>query len=140
MKKLLFAIVPMALLLTLALGACGKSAADGGPGGGGGSTTASCATTQTISLAATDFVSKCVTVAANQAVTFDDPTSTGGVHIICTGKDAKCVADANAPKDLGAPGFPIQPGEQHQVTFATPGTYQLACTVHPDMNMTVIVK
>jgi plastocyanin len=126
-------------MLTLALGACGKPAADGGPGGGG-STSAACAASQTISLTGTDFATKCVTVTANQAVTFDDPTSGGGVHIICTGKDAQCSAVANAPTDLGAPGFQIQPGQQHQVTFTTAGTYQIACTVHPAMNMTIVVK
>lgn len=139
MKKLLFAIVPLALTLTLALGACGKPAADGGPGGGG-TTSAACSTTQTISLTGTDFAIKCANVSANQAVTFDDPTNGGGVHIICTGKDGQCVAAANAPTDLGSPGFQIQPGQQHQVTFTTPGTYQIACTVHPAMNMTIVVK
>lgn len=142
MKKVLFAIVPLALTLVLALGACGKPAADGGPGAGTGTSGngSSCKTTQTVSLGQVDFVDHCVTVSANQAVTFDDPSSTGGIHIICTGENAQCVADANAPKDLGSPGFQIQPGQQHQVTFTTPGTYKLACTVHPAMNMTVVVQ
>lgn len=139
MKKLLFAIVPLALTLTLALGACGKPAAGGGPGQGT-TTGATCKTTQTIGLTMVDFADKCVTVSANQAVTFDDPTSGGGIHIICTGENGQCAADANAPKELGSPGFQIQPGQQQQVTFTTPGTYKLACTVHPAMNMTVVVK
>lgn len=142
MKKVLFAIVPLALTLVLALGACGKPAADGGPGAGTGTSGngSSCKTTQTVSLGQVDFVDHCVTVSANQAVTFDDPSSTGGIHIICTGENAQCVADANAPKDLGSPGFQIQPGQQHQVTFTTPGTYKIACTVHPAMNMTIVVQ
>ncbi len=139
MKKLALALVPLALLFSLALGACGKPAAGGGPnatstGGNGG-----CKTSQTISLGAVDFVDHCVTVSANQPVTFDDP-STGGYHIICTGSNGVCQANANAPADLGAPGFTIMQGEQKQVTFTTPGTYKLACTVHPSMNMTVIVQ
>jgi plastocyanin len=141
MKKLLFALVPLALTLTLALGACGKPAAGGGPGGS--SSTASgggCTTSQTIMLTVDNFASNCYTVTANQAVTFDDPSSTGGVHIICTGQDAKCDAQAGAPSDLSAPGFQIQPGQTHQVTFATAGTYKIACTVHPAMNMTLTVK
>ena len=139
MKKLALALVPMALMLALALSGCGKKAADGGPGGttsaGGG-----CKTSQTISLTQVDFADPCVTVSANQAVTFDDPSATGGIHIICTGANGSCQADANAPTDLDAPGFQIQPGEQKQITFTTPGTYKLACTVHPAMNMTVVVK
>lgn len=143
MKKVLFAIVPMALMLTLALGACGKPAAGGGPGTGTGSTGnsgSSCTTSQTITLTVDNFASSCYTVKANQAVTFDDPSSTGGVHIICTGHQAKCEAEAGAPTDLNAPGFQIQPGQTHQVTFTTPGTYHIACTVHPAMDMTLTVQ
>jgi plastocyanin len=142
MKKVLFAIVPLALMLTLALGACGKPAAGGGPGAGTGSTGSGggCTTSQTIELTVDNFASSCYTVKANQPVTFDDPSSTGGVHIICTGAQAKCAAEAGAPTDLSAPGFQIQPGQTHQVTFATPGTYHIACTVHPAMDMTLTVQ
>lgn len=144
MKKIALAIIPLALVLTLALGACGKSAADGGPGGNGGSGGNgggnSCAATTTIDLAQTDFVQHCDTVSAGATVTFNDPSSTGGVHIICTGSDGKCVADSNAPSDLAAPGFTIEPGQTKQVTFATAGTYKIACTVHPAMNLTLTVK
>jgi plastocyanin len=142
MKKRALAVVPMVLLLILALGGCGKSASDGGPGSntGNGNNGGACKTTQTISLGQVDFVDHCVTVSANQTVTFDDPTGTGGVHMICTGSDGKCAADSNAPSDLAAPGFTIQPGEQKQITFTTPGTYKIACTVHPAMNLTLTVK
>lgn len=143
MKKVLFALVPLALTLTLALGACGKPAAGGGPGantGSGNGNGGGCTTSQTITLTVDNFASSCYTVSANQAVTFDDPSSTGGVHIICTGMDAKCDAQAGAPSELSAPGFQIQPGQTHQVTFTTPGTYHIACTVHPAMNMTLTVK
>ncbi len=145
MKKLLFVVVPLALTLTLALGACGKPAANGGPGAGTGGTTGGgggggCVTSQTITLTIDNFANSCYTVSANQPVTFDDPTATGGIHIICTGAQAKCVADPNAPAALAAPGFQIQPGDQHQVTFTTPGTYKIACTVHPAMDMTLTVK
>lgn len=143
LKKIMFGIVPLALTLTLALGACGKAASDGGPGAansGSGNGGSSCKTTQTIEMGVTNFVDTCVTVSANQAVTFDDPSSSGGVHIICTGSNGQCAANADAPKDLGAPGFQIQPGQQKQITFTKPGTYQIACTVHPAMNLTVTVK
>lgn len=142
MKKLLFAFVPLALTLTLALGACGKQAADGGPGAntGGGNTGSSCATSQTVDLAQVDFAVHCVTVSANQPVTFNDPSATGGIHIICTGQNAQCATNADAPKDLAAPGFQIQQGQTHQVTFTKAGTYNIACTVHPAMNMQIIVK
>ncbi len=142
LKKIMFGIVPLALTLTLALGGCGKAASDGGPGASnsGGNTGSSCKTTQTIEMGVTNFVDSCVTVSANQPVTFDDPTASGGVHIICTGQNGQCAANADAPKDLASPGFQIQPGQQKQVTFTKAGTYQIACTVHPAMNLTVTVK
>ncbi len=143
MKKALFTFVPLALMLTLALVACGKPAADGGPGAGGGSSSSGgggCSTSQTIDLGQVNFVNTCATVSANQPVTFNDPTATGGIHIICTGSNAQCVADPNAPKELAAPGFQIQPGQTKVVTFTTPGTYHIACTVHPAMNLTLTVK
>lgn len=143
MKKFVFAVAPLTLILALALMGCGKQAADGGPGASSGGTSgsgSSCATSQTIDLGQVNFAQTCVTVSANQAVTFNDPSATGGVHIICTGQNAACNTQAGAPKDLSTPGFQIQPGQQKQVTFTTAGTYKLACTVHPAMNMTVIVK
>ncbi|HEY7850595.1 MAG TPA: hypothetical protein VIC27_11055 [Ktedonobacterales bacterium] len=142
MKKLLFALVPLALTMTLALGACGKPAAGGGPGGTGntGGTGGGCTTSQTITLTVDNFANSCYTVSANQPVTFDDPSATGGIHIICTGAQAKCAAEPGAPSELSAPGFQIQPGQQHQVTFTTAGTFHIACTVHPAMDMTLTVK
>jgi plastocyanin len=142
MKKFALTLVPLVLLLSLALGACGKPAADGGPGGngGGGGGTGACVTAQTVDLGQTDFVQHCVNVSANQPFTFNDPSSSGGVHIICTGQNGSCQADSNAPSELAAPGFTIQPGETKQVTFTTPGTYKIACTVHPAMNLTITVS
>jgi plastocyanin len=144
MKKIALALIPLALMLSLALGACGKAASDGGPGGGttsgGNGGGNNCKTTQTIALTPTDFADKCVTVSANQAITFDDPATGGGVHIICTGENGTCQPNADAPSDLGSPGFQITPGQQKQVTFTKAGTYKLACTVHPAMNMTVVVQ
>lgn len=142
MKKLMFAVVPLALTLTLALGACGKPAAGGGPGTGSttGAAGGGCTTSQTITLTVDNFASSCYTVSANQPVTFDDPSASGGIHIICTGQDAKCDSQAGAPSELSAPGFQIQPGQQHKVTFTTAGTYKIACTVHPAMNLTLTVK
>ena len=66
--------------------------------------------------------------------------SKGATHYFCTGVQGTCEAYANAPADLAAPGFKITAGQQHQVTFTTPGVYKLTCTVHPMMNVQVVVK
>jgi len=135
-KKAALLLAPLALIVALSVTACGKVPGSGSTSGGGGG----CASSQTIGLATTDFAVHCVTVKANMPVTFNDPTNGGGVHIICIGHNGACQAGATGPKDLLGSGFTIQPGQTHQVTFTTAGTYHLACTVHPNMNMTVIVQ
>ena len=134
MKKLGLFVAPMALLLVFSIAACGKTP------GTGGSSVPSCATGQTVGLAAVTFANTCQTVNANQPVTFNDPTSTGGIHIICSGQDQKCTNDTTFPKDLQGSGFTITPGQTHQVTFTKPGVYKITCSVHPNMNLTLTVK
>lgn len=144
MKKFALTLAPLALVFTLALSACGHPAADNGPGAGtntgNGGGNGNCTTAQTVDMSQTDFVQHCVNAKANTTFTFNDPTSTGNVHIICTGQNGTCQANADAPADLGAPGFTIQPGETKQVTFTKAGTYHIACTVHPAMNLIINVQ
>jgi plastocyanin len=139
-----------ALACLLILSACVTQAATSSPGanssGGSGSSTdvvngIDCsAHSQTFTMGVADFGGYCYTVAANQPVTFVDPASAGATHFICTGVQGVCQAAAHAPADLAAPGFKITGSQQHQVTFTTPGVYHLTCTVHPMMNVQVVVK
>lgn len=139
-----------ALVCLLALTGCAATAATSTLGGnssaGSGSSTdivngIDCsAHSQTITMGMADFGGYCYTVFADQPVTFVDPASTGSTHFICTGTQGVCQAGAHAPADLAAPGFKIDGGHQQQVTFATPGVYHLTCTVHPMMNVQIVVK
>lgn len=139
-----------ALACLLILSGCAAQAATsshgGNSSGGNGSSSdivngIDCSThSQTLTLGAADFGGYCYTVSASQTVTFVDPASTGATHFICTGVQGACQAAAHAPADLAAPGFKITGGQQHQVTFTTPGVYHLTCTVHPMMNVQVVVK
>ena len=47
---------------------------------------------------------------------------------------------AAGPADLHGSGFSINPARTRSVTFATSGTYAITCSVHPNMNLTVIVQ
>lgn len=139
-----------ALVCLLAVSGCAATAATstlgGNSSGSSGSSTdivngVDCsANSQTFTLGEADFGAYCYTVAASQPVTFVDPTSTGATHFICAGVQGACQAAAHVPADLAAPGFKITGGQQHQVTFTTPGVYHLTCTVHPMMNVQVVVK
>lgn len=142
-------VLPLVLAGMVALAGCGKnpstgstSTSTGGNGNAGG-----CTTTQTIGMDPTKFANNggCVQVTKGQPVTFDDTVSGGGVHIICTGPDsgaysATCVANSNAPTQLQGAGTTTQPGSKTQITFDNAGTYNVICTVHPDMQITVKVQ
>jgi plastocyanin len=131
MKKLAVLVLPLLLLGAIAAAACGKT-----PGGN----TASSGPVNHVDMDATDFVVSSITVKAGVPFNFVDPSDTGGLHVICAGDNGKCIADPNAPKELADPGFQINPGETKTVTFDKAGTYHIACTVHPDMNLTITVE
>lgn len=130
MKKLTVLVLPLLLIVAFLAAGCGKTP--------GGQTSAGPA--DHVNLTAVDFAQSAITIKAGTAFKFVDPSDTGGLHIICTGENGKCQADANAPSDLADPGFTINPGETKTVTFDKPGTYHIACTIHPDMNMVITVQ
>lgn len=116
-------VLPLVLLLALA--GCGQS------------TTAP----NEVGLTAGAFASTAITIKAGQAVHFTDAAGTGGLHVICLGTDGTCAKGAAGPQALQDPGFTINAGDPPKdVTFDTPGTYKLTCTVHPAMNLTVTVQ
>lgn len=149
-KAFLRASAVCVFVCLLILSGCVTQAATSSLGGnssaGSGSSTdvvngIDCSThSQTFTMGVADFGGYCYTVAANQPVTFVDPASASATHFICTGVQGVCQAAAHAPADLAAPGFKITGNQQHQVTFTTPGVYHLTCTVHPMMNVQVVVK
>jgi plastocyanin len=110
--------------LTLALAACstdggGSSApADAGDGGGGG---------ETVSMANTTFTPSSLTIQAGTTVTFTDTSG----HTVTEGSDGVAVDD---------PIVDEQGGSDVEVTFDEPGTYDITCKVHPEMNMTITVE
>ena len=132
MKKLALLVLPLLLLGAVAASGCGKTPGGNNPAPSGPVTQ--------VEMDATNFAVSAVTVKAGVAFKFVDPTSTGGLHIICAGHNGKCIANADAPSELADPGFTINPGDTKTVTFDKPGTYQIACTVHPDMNLTITVQ
>lgn len=132
MKKIVLAVVPLALILALALIGCGKPI--------GGSSNTPAAAPGTVGMDPTNFTIHSVTIHAGDTVHFDDTVGGGGTHIICLGKDQQCDSSAKGPQDVMAPGFTINPGGTKDVVFPTAGTYQITCTLHSNMNLTVTVQ
>jgi plastocyanin len=119
----LFLLMPLVALLALA--ACGQSTA----------------AANEVSMAASDFSATSITIKAGQAVHFTDPAGIGGTHIVCLGSDGNCSATAQGPQALAGNGFTINAGDPPKdVTFPTPGTYKITCSIHPSMNLTVTVQ
>ena len=133
MKKLAILMLPLLLLGAIVAAGCGKTP------GTGNTTQAPSGPVDHVDLTQTDFAQTAITVKAGTPFKFINPSDTGGLHIICAGDNGKCIANPDAPKELGDPGFTTNPGDTTTVTFDKPGTYQIACTVHPDMNMTITV-
>ncbi|MGO8948196.1 MAG: plastocyanin/azurin family copper-binding protein [Ktedonobacterales bacterium] len=133
MKKRAIALAPLLVVGLLVLAACGTSSSTGGSSG-----TTSTSSSNTVTLGQTNFDQSSITIQAGTALTFDD--TNGAFHQICLGHDQQCNSTATGPKDLQNGGFSISIGQKHSVTFDTPGTYQITCSIHPNMNLTVIVQ
>jgi plastocyanin len=134
MKKLIFPLAMVAFLILAGCGATGN--AQGGPGGGTATGTA------TITMDAVNFQPNNgkVTIKAGQAVTFSDPAATGGLHILVVGTNGALTPEPGAPAALSASaGLTINAGDTKPITFATAGTFMITCTIHPYMEVTVVV-
>ena len=120
---------PLAILvLVLLLAACSSGAASSAPAAaGGGESDGGGAGGETVSLAGFAFSPSELTIQAGTTVTFTD---TGG-HTVTEGTDGEAVDD---------PIVDEQGGSDIEVTFDEPGTYNITCKIHPDMNMTITVE
>ena len=115
--KALFGLIAS---LTLVLAACGGGtpASDGAEGDSG----------TTVSLSGQQFSPSSLTIPVGTTVTF---TSSSG-HTVTEGTDGQAVDDPFVDESGGS--APIE------VTFDEAGTFNITCTVHPDMNMTITVE
>jgi plastocyanin len=93
----------------------------------------------TVHMGPTDFEQRSITIQQGQMVNLvDDASST---HIITNGSWVNGVA--TPAKESGAPTVnQTYTGNDSAAIgpFNTSGTYHLYCTIHPGMNLTVIVK
>jgi plastocyanin len=121
---------PLAILvLVLLRAACSNSAASSAPAAGGGAASddGSGGGGETVSLAGFAFSPSELTIPAGTTVTFTDTAN----HTVTEGTDGEAVDDPIVDEDGGS---------DIEVTFDEPGTYNITCKIHPDMNMTITVE
>jgi plastocyanin len=120
-------LLPLLLPLALGLAACG------------GASTNPNAPANEVDMGSANFAQTSRTISTGESIHFVDDQS-GTMHILCIGNDGSCDPNAKGPQALTGQGFTIQPGQSHDVRFDTAGTYPITCSVHPNMNLTVIVR
>ncbi len=132
MRKTSLLALPLLLVIVLVISGCGEDT--GHAGGNGGSYT-----TPDVTMGQFDFDHDSLTIQAGTTVKFISPAS-ASMHILCVGHNATCDTSAPGPSELtGGKNIQITPGETKSVTFATPGTYTIACTLHSMMTLTITV-
>jgi plastocyanin len=120
-------VVPLLLILTLGVAACGgSSATDNAPA-------------NEVDMGLSNFVQTSRTITAGDSIHFVAEQG-GATHVLCIGKDGACDAGATGPRDLTGQGFTIQPGETHDLQFDKAGVYHITCPIHPRMNLIVTVQ
>jgi plastocyanin len=72
-------------------------------------------------------------------ITFSNASSRA-LHVLVVGKDAQPRSQAGAPTFGGASGHRAEVGDRWTTPpWTTPGTYWVTCTLHPSMNLKVVV-
>ena len=140
MKKLIGIFVALSVVIVLTAASCGGSGGDGGTGGGGGTGTVGSGGTG-VHMGETTFLQSSVTISKGSSLTLIDDVPV--LHIIGNGSWVKNVA-----QPASEPGAPTVNNVQissagQSITvgpFNTAGTYHLYCSVHLNMNLTVIVQ
>lgn len=138
-KKFLITLLLLSTLavllctLAIALSACGESS---GPSSGSGNT----ATGNVVHMGNNEFLQSSITIHKGDSITLTDDTASP--HIIANGS-----WEGGTPKASEEPGAPAVNnvninGNSSQTIgpFTTAGTFHLYCTIHPGMNLTVIVQ
>jgi len=132
MKKLIAIFIAVSLFIILTAASCGGSGSNAGTGGNAGTS---------VHMGPVNFVQPSVTISKGSSLNLIDDVAV--LHIIGNGSWVnnviKAAREPNAPLvnnvSISSAGQSITVGP-----FTTAGTYHLYCSVHLNMNLTVIVQ
>jgi plastocyanin len=138
MKKLIAIFVALGLLIVLTAASCAGTGAGGGAGAGAGAGAGGGAS---VHMGPTTFLQPSITISKGSSLTLIDDVPV--LHIIGNGSWVN-----NVTKPAIEPGAPVVNNVQISSAgqsivvgpFNTAGTFHLYCSVHPNMNLTVIVQ
>jgi plastocyanin len=92
-----------------------------------------------VTMNAATFDKDSITINKGEAITFISAQG-AALHILVIGKNGSFENEAGAPDFGGAAGSRVDVGDiWTSPPWNTAGTYHVTCTVHPAMNLTVIV-
>lgn len=104
-----------------------------------GASPTSTSSTPTVHLVATNFAVPSITIPKGSMLTLIDDDAV--VHVL---KNGSWVNGNQVPKkETGAPTVDLNfsGNDTHQIgPFNTPGTFHIFCTIHPNMNLTIVVS
>jgi plastocyanin len=139
MRKFGLLLVLLSLVAAL-LTACGSSGNCGSGSSGSSGSSSSSGGTPTVHMCGNNFAQSSITISKGQSLKLVDDASAG--HIIANGSWVN--GSAEPKQESGAPvvnNLQFNGNDSHTIgPFNTSGTYHLYCTVHPGMNLTVIVQ
>lgn len=79
-------------------------------------------------------------ITVGETITFSN-SSSRALHVLVAGQDAQPKAQRGAPSFGGASGHRAEVGDRWTTPpWKTPGAYSVTCTLHPSMNLKVVVS
>ena len=94
----------------------------------------------TVSMVQSAFTSRSIHVPVGSSIAFLNTSDTAALHILAIGTNGDAHAEAGAPSFGGTSGIRVNQGDiWNSPVWSAPGTYYVTCTVHPSMNITVVV-
>jgi len=106
----------------------------------GGTPTTNTNNPYTIKMGAADFATTSISIPKGSVLTFVNDTNTGSLHILVVGRNGQNEAENGSSDFGGTAGHRAEVGDTWTtLPWNTAGTYYVTCTVHPLMNLKVVV-